>query len=167
MPLESHSARVQTSSDRSDWATPRAFFNSLNNEFDFELDVCASPENAKLDHYITQEMDAFKAPWINQKDYPARCWMNPPYGRQINRWMELAFRWSLRGATVVCLVPNRAGSKWWRQWVLGRADEVRFVDGRLRFDDQDQYAPFESAVVIYRPPDQRKFTLYTHMGVKA
>lgn len=163
MPLERHSARVQTSSERDDWATPVEFYRKLDEEFGFELDVCANKKNAKHSRYFSIEDDAFRSDWLNESGYPAICWMNPPYGRGIPRWMELAFTWSLRGATVVCLVPNRAGAKWWQRWVVGKSDEVRFVDGRLKFDDAGSPATFESAVAVYRPPGLRRFTHYTHM----
>lgn len=29
------------------WETPQNFFNKLDKEFKFEIDVCAIPENAK------------------------------------------------------------------------------------------------------------------------
>lgn len=76
--------------------------------------------------------------------------MNPPYGRQIGRWVEKAYRESLRGATVVCLVPSRTDTAWWHNF-CSRA-EIRFVRGRLRFSGAKKNAPFPSAVVIFRPP---------------
>lgn len=39
------------------WATPQDFFNKVNAVFDFKLDVCALPENAKCAHYFTPEDD--------------------------------------------------------------------------------------------------------------
>ena len=43
------------SSDKEDWATPQDFFDSLNEEFHFNLDPCADPENAKCDRFFTKE----------------------------------------------------------------------------------------------------------------
>lgn len=37
------------------WETPKAFFNELDREFGFNLDVCALPENAKTTRYYTPE----------------------------------------------------------------------------------------------------------------
>lgn len=34
------------SSNTNEWATPQAFFDELNKEFDFTLDPCATPQNA-------------------------------------------------------------------------------------------------------------------------
>ncbi len=35
------------------WATPQAVFDQLNAEFHFNLDPCATPENAKCANYFT------------------------------------------------------------------------------------------------------------------
>lgn len=55
--------RVQFSSKETVWSTPQDFFNKLNEEFDFTIDVCALPENAKCERYFTPEDDALKQKW--------------------------------------------------------------------------------------------------------
>ena len=45
------------SSETDEWSTPNAFFQALNAEFRFELDVCATAENAKCAKYYTREQD--------------------------------------------------------------------------------------------------------------
>ena len=45
------------------WATPQTFFDTLNNEFHFEVDVCAIPENAKCERYFTPIVDGLKQNW--------------------------------------------------------------------------------------------------------
>ena len=67
------------------WATPQSFFDELNNEFGFELDVCANIENAKCSKFFTKETDGLQQNWDNQC-----CWMNPPYGREIKSWVKKA-----------------------------------------------------------------------------
>ena len=54
------------------WATPQDFFDKLNEEFNFELDVCANDENAKCARYFTETEDGLKQNWNGV------CWMNPP-----------------------------------------------------------------------------------------
>lgn len=66
--------------------TPQAFFDWLNSIFRFDLDVCALPENAKCEKYYTPETDGLKQPWIGG------VWCNPPYGREIGKWVEKAVR---------------------------------------------------------------------------
>src|SRR5262249_4101706 len=75
--------------------------------------------------------------------------MNPPYGRQISRWVRKAHDSAARGATVVCLVPARTDTHWWHNYVID--GEVRFLKGRLKFGDSKNSAPFPSALVIFRP----------------
>ena len=75
--------------------------------------------------------------------------MNPPYGREITKWMQKAYESSRQGVTVVCLVPSRTDTKWWHDYVMF-ADEIRFVKGRLKFDGHKNSAPFPSAVVIFK-----------------
>jgi phage N-6-adenine-methyltransferase len=135
---------VHFSSEGSAWETPQWLFDALHAEFHFELDVCALPENAKCPRYFTPNLDGLKQPWQGV------CWMNPPYGDEIARWVQKAFEASLYGATVVCLLPGRLGSRWWRQYVK-LASEIRELPGRLKFGDAMHSAPFPSVVAIFRP----------------
>ena len=68
------------------WATPQDFFDRLNTVFRFNVDVCALPDNAKCGEYFTPDMDGLAQPWQGV------CWMNPPYGREIGKWVEKAYR---------------------------------------------------------------------------
>lgn len=72
------------SSETDQWATPQSFFDELNKEFNFELDVCALPENAKCKKFFSPEQDGLKQQWSGV------CWMNPPYGREIGKWVKKA-----------------------------------------------------------------------------
>ena len=123
------------------WATPLDFFIKLNEEFNFETDVCAIESNAKCKKFFTPEMNGLKQEWTGV------CWMNPPYGRGIGEWIKKAYESSLNGATVVCLIPSRTDTKWWHDYCM--KGEVRLVKGRLKFGDSKNSAPFPSAVVIF------------------
>lgn len=79
--------------------------------------------------------------------------MNPPYGRAIGAWIRKAYEESLRGATVVALIPARTDTAYFHDFIMGKA-EVRFLRGRVRFERPDgarDAAPFPSCVVIWRP----------------
>lgn len=123
------------------WATPQDFFDRLNEEFGFELNVCAIAENAKCEKYYSPEIDGLKQEWEGV------CWMNPPYGRSIGEWVKKAYQSSLAGATVVCLIPARTDTRWWHDYCMN--GEIRFVRGRLKFGDSKNSAPFPSAIVIF------------------
>jgi phage N-6-adenine-methyltransferase len=124
------------------WTTPQDFFDQLDAEFGFTLDVCATSENAKCPRYFTRAQDALQQSWHGV------CWMNPPYGRTIGAWMRKAFESAQAGAIVVCLVPARTDTAWW--WDYAMKGEVRFIRGRLKFGGQKNSAPSPSAVVIFR-----------------
>lgn len=126
------------------WSTPQDFFDKLNAVFCFETDVCALPENAKCSRFYTPEQDGLAQEWTGV------CWMNPPYGRAINAWVEKAYDSAKsNGATIVCLLPARVDTRWWHDYCA--KGEVYFVKGRLKFGDSRDSAPFPSAVVVFRP----------------
>jgi phage N-6-adenine-methyltransferase len=137
--------KVYHESKRADWETPWHVFDPYNDEFAFSLDVCAEAHTRKCARYFSPEQDGLAQDWGEDI-----CWMNPPYGTQIGVWMEKAYRSSLSGATVVCLVPSRTGTLWWHAWVRDKA-EIRYRKGRIRFVGAPSGATFDAAAVIYRP----------------
>lgn len=135
------------SSRSEEWATPQDFFNDLTKEFHFTLDPCATFENKKCDFFFSKEIDGLRQSWGHQ-----RVFMNPPYGKEIGRWMAKARGAAGLGALVVCLVHARTDTKWWHEHVEGKA-EVRFLKGRLNFSGLGR-VPFPSVLVIYRPKEK-------------
>ena len=136
---------VHYASEKQTWETPQDFFDLMDTEFHFDVDVCAEDETAKCNIYYTVDDDGLSKEWNRT------CWMNPPYGREIGKWMKKAYESSVNsGATVVCLVPARTDTKWWHNYAM-KANEVRFIRGRLRFGNATASAPFPSAVVVFRP----------------
>ena len=73
--------------------------------------------------------------------------MNPPYGRNIKYWVEKAYKSSLSGATVVCLLPARTDTAWWHDYCM--KGKIEFIRGRLKFGNSINSAPFPSAVVVF------------------
>ena len=135
---------VHFSSEKTDWETPQRFFDAINAEFGFTLDSCATDGNAKVNKWITPEMDSLKYPWVGV------VWMNPPYGHGIGKWTQKAYEESQRGSVVVGLIPARTDTSWWHEYVM-KAEEIRLIRGRLRFSGSSIGAPFPSAVVVWRP----------------
>jgi phage N-6-adenine-methyltransferase len=134
---------VHYSSKTDEWATPQDFYDVVNAEFAFDLDVCALDTSAKCDRYFTPETDGLAQDWTGT------VWMNPPYGDVIPAWVEKAYASAQAGATVVCLVPARVDTAWFQDFCF--TGEVRFIRGRLRFGTADASAPFPSALVIFKP----------------
>jgi len=131
------------SSGSCEWETPQAFFDTVNGLYHFDLDVCASHSNAKCKRYFTKEEDGLLQTWNGV------CWMNPPYGREISRWVQKAYESALNpGTVVVCLLPARTDTRWWHDYVMTYAQNVEFIKGRLQFSGRGQ-APFPSALVVF------------------
>lgn len=126
------------------WETPKWLFDELNEKYHFDIDVCATPENAKCATYYTPEQDGLKQEWKGV------CWMNPPYGREIGKWVKKAYESAQAGATVVCLLPARTDTAWWHDYVM-RGGEITFLRGRLKFGNAQNSAPFPSAIVVFKP----------------
>jgi phage N-6-adenine-methyltransferase len=82
---------IMFSSKTDMWATPQDFFDMLDSEFGFTLDACAVRENAKCAAYYTPQQDGLSQPW------PGRVWCNPPYGREIGRWVKKAYETAAGG----------------------------------------------------------------------
>jgi len=131
------------SSDTDLWSTPKYFFDELDNEFNFTLDVCANSDNAKCSKYFDKEMNGL------EKDWTGNVWCNPPYGREIVKWVKKASEEIEKDYCnkIVMLVPSRTDTNWWHQYVIN--EKVRFIKGRLKFGGHSNSAPFPSAVIIY------------------
>jgi phage N-6-adenine-methyltransferase len=131
------------SSNKDEWATPQDLWDRLDQEYHFDLDVCASASNAKCKDYFTKDDDALS------KDWSGVCWMNPPYSA-IPDFLEKARASAEAGATVVCLVPSRTDVGWF--WDIARQGDIRFIRGRLwHVDDKGRTgpAPFPSCLIVF------------------
>lgn len=153
------SLQIHTSCKSAEWETPPDFFDRYHKRFGFDIDVCATPDNALLPKFWTKDDDAIKQDWSGMT-----CWMNPPYGREIAKFVKKAWEESQKGATVVCLVPARPDTGWWHDYAM--KGEIEFVRGRLKFvnrtfpswraDGNFKKSPacFPSAVIIFGQNDQ-------------
>lgn len=143
------STSVHFSTGKDNWATPQDFFDKLDEEFKFTLDAAADETNYKCSFYYDEKDDALKQHWFNWI-----TWCNPPYSN-VKLWIKKAYEESLKGGTVVMLIPARTDTKAWHEYIFPYA-EIRFVKGRLKFGDSKNSAPFPSAVVIFRGKDVNK-----------
>lgn len=143
---------VHFSAETDLWSTPQWLFDQLNAQYGFQTDVCALPENAKCARYFTPEENGLVKEWRGS------CWMNPPYGREIAKWIKKASESARGGATVVSLIPARTETRWWHEYIWDGTKhrpregvEVQFLIGRLKFGTAKHNAPFPNAIVIFRP----------------
>ena len=124
-----------------EWETPQDLFDILDRQFHFTLDVAATASNAKCANYFTPEMDGLAQDWGDNI-----CWLNPPYGSAIGKWVAKAHSESLKRATVVCLIPARTDTRYF--WNYCTQGSIRFIRGRLTFSGYGT-APFPSAIVTF------------------
>lgn len=125
-------------------ADSAGLFDQQNNKHHFTLDVCARPENAKCSNYYTPAQDGLKQPWTGT------CWCNPPYGRDVGKWVAKAQAAALEGATVVMLLPARTDTRWFHDYIYNKENiEISFLRGRLKFGDGKGSAPFPSMLVVF------------------
>jgi site-specific DNA-methyltransferase (adenine-specific) len=138
--------KVHFSSASDKWSTPQDLFEKLNAEFDFTLDPCADECNHKCDKYYTEERNGLEQSWSGE-----RVFCNPPYGREISKWVKKCFDEVYSGGCdlAVALLPARTDTRWFHGYVYNKA-EIRFLDKRIKFGGQTQPAPFPSMVVIFR-----------------
>lgn len=123
---------------------PPDFFNCINQEFRFNLDPCSTSENHKCEEYYTAEDDGLKQDWSGKTVF-----VNPPYSK-IGEWVKKAFYEGQKDNTVVVLlIPARTDTRYFHNYIYNRS-EIRFIQGRLKFGNSKNGAPFPSMLVIYR-----------------
>jgi phage N-6-adenine-methyltransferase len=130
-----------------EWATPSTLFEAVNAEFRFDLDAAALPTNTKVSNYISPAEDSLTVDWSARAN---TIWLNPPYGRGMDRWLEKAYRESLKGCVVVVLTFVRSDTRWWQDWAM-KAAEIRLIKGRVYFDQGDKTGPATapSCLIVY------------------
>jgi site-specific DNA-methyltransferase (adenine-specific) len=116
-----------------DWRTPEALYQRLNAEFCFDFDPCPPDPG----------FDGLAVEWGRSN------FVNPPYGRQLPKWIAKAHHEAGKGNTVVLLIPSRTDTRWWHDHVM-TAHEIRYIKGRLTFQGAKHPAPFPSCVVVWR-----------------
>jgi len=142
-------------SDTNEWYTPQKLYDELNKEFNFTLDPCCTPSSAKCKVWFTKEDDGLNRNWMNHTVF-----MNPPYGRDIKHWIKKAYESSLTGAIVVALIPARTDTSYWHDYIFNKADDIRFLRGRIKFEREDgsvgDSAPFPSAIIVWKNKKESK-----------
>lgn len=133
-------------SNRDDWETPQALYDELDAKYHFTLDAASSDSNAKCPRHLTKEDDALAVGWDGET-----VWLNPPYGRDMARWVEKASAEAGRGTRIVMLVPARTDTRWFHDHIYHKA-RVEFIRGRLKYElggRSQQSAPFPSMLVYF------------------
>jgi site-specific DNA-methyltransferase (adenine-specific) len=99
------------------WATPRALYDALNAEFNFDYDPCPLNGRGGLDG-----------------DWGERNFINPPYSRKLKEsFVKKAVEQSKKGKLCVMLLPVSTSTALFHDWIKPHAREIRFIRGRVRF----------------------------------
>lgn len=129
-----------------EWDTPTSLRNELVEEFgQFDLDAATREDNPmNAVSILTIEDNALEHKWLGDLVY-----LNPPYGRIISKWIVKAIEEFENGNSkkIVMLLPSRTCTKWFHTIYQRHDVEIRFLKGRLRYNDSTP-APFPSMLVI-------------------
>jgi site-specific DNA-methyltransferase (adenine-specific) len=125
-------SRILFSSLKQDWKTPKEFYEGLKKEFNFDFDPCP----------VNPTFNGLEIEWGK------RNFINPPYN-EVSKWIKKGYEESLKGKLCVFLTASRTDTRWFHDYVLPYAKEIRFIKGRLKFDDYNNSAPFPSVVIVF------------------
>jgi phage N-6-adenine-methyltransferase len=148
--------------------TPVSLFKKLDERFHFDCDVAATEDNTLCNtffakafsnkenplelHKIPFEVDAIAADWCSHLRIGCRTfYCNPPYNRvDLPRFVQKGYEESVKGATVVMLLPVDFSAKWWN-YCMKAAEWIR-IKGRIHFNGVDNQpikgSPFFSSVIV-------------------
>lgn len=125
---------LQGTRDSDNYATPKKFFAKINSEFNFDFDPC--PFKSSFDGLVL--------------DWVGNIYVNPPYSN-IEPFVRKGIEELKNGNAKICvyLIPVRSDTKYWHELIMNYAKEIRFVKGRLNFNDSKTPAPFPCVLVIF------------------
>lgn len=131
------------------WCTPDWLFDELNQEFYFDIDLCANRDNTKCNMYCTDYLrdicigkyDLAQSQNLQLliKNRYTDCFMNPPYSNPFP-FIEKAWNDS-RYCKIVCLLKCDTSTKWWGLFwdyelhCPKDGCKVRFFPKRIKFED--------------------------------
>jgi hypothetical protein len=137
---------IKGTRDSDHYATPKCLYRQLNQEFSFSFDPCP----------LRCSFNGLALPWYGN------IYVNPPYSN-----IEPFIRKGIteldlgRAKAVVFLLPVRSDTRYWHELILPGANELRFIKGRLNFNESKCPAPFPSVLIVFRqPPGPLKVSTY-------
>ena len=124
-------------SEKDLWQTPKGIFNALDQEFNFDIDICASERNHLCDDYFSEKVSALENRWShhsrNGRLFKNKiCFLNPPYSQTKLFIEKAAEQANVNNITVVALVNANTDTQWFADAVKS-ANEVRLLTGRVGF----------------------------------
>lgn len=135
------------SSERMDWQTPDSVLELVRKVGVIALDPCTVPSNPTGALEIICER-GLESVWFTDGD--GLVYVNPPYGRELPRWVDKTIASSADGCACILLVPARTDTRWYDA-AKSAASALCEVRGRLVFRGAPASAPFPSAVFYFGP----------------
>tara|TARA_R110000744_G_C18921429_1_gene511893 strand:+ start:44 stop:493 length:450 start_codon:yes stop_codon:yes gene_type:complete len=125
---------IQGTRESDHYATPKEFYNRLNKEFIFDYDPC--PLRSSVDGLLTE--------------WKGNIYVNPPYSN-IEPFIYKGINEIKNGNAkkIIYLIPIRSDTKYWHNLIMPYANEIRFIKGRLNFNDSKSPAPFPCVIVVF------------------
>lgn len=128
------------------WRTPKAFYDELNKEFNFDFDPCPYTEGEPLFNGL-------------QVEWGKTNFINPPYSRELKEaFVKKALEESKKGKLCVLLLPVSTSTRLFHELILPNISQpIRFVKGRLKFEGINTFGEFvgnktgmhDSMIVIF------------------
>ena len=85
---------------------------------------------------------------LKLKNWKKCNFVNPPHKTQ-NLWIKKAIEEASKARTCVMLLPARTDTKIFHEHICPYAYEIRFIKGRLHYDEYKNSALFPSMIVIF------------------
>ena len=142
-----------------EYSTPQILFNSMNILYNFELNVCASVENAKCKLFYTKEDDSLTKEWTGN------CWMNPPFNKQLGKFVLKMHRDFLKYGGIKCaLIPVRSNTIWWSKVVLDA--ECVFINGEVNFNEEKRGLWLPMCLLVFGNNKRGQFSVIDYRSMR-
>ena len=123
------------------WETPQELFDTLNKQYTFQLDCCATKENTKCLKWF----EDFFNNKPNYKAYIYMCWMNPPFSIAW-KMFDHFFKTIRKGVAIYRCDNLETGL--WQKIIMPNASWIFIPNKRIPYEGLDgDGARFASALI--------------------
>lgn len=162
--MNTETQKTMFSSASDEWSTPQWLFDRVNDVFNFDFDAAATAKNTKTKKWMgLDRYDALKRGWPGYLKF----WLNPPYSRGLqSKFIERAYwytKFSSNTNLVVALIPARTDTKLFHEYCF-KANYILFLQGRLKFGDSKNSAPFPSCLVFFGDVKEKDVMKLSDLG---
>jgi len=126
--------------DRDSWETPKSLFDTLNDQYHFKFDCCATKKNRKVLEYSND--------FLNDEFMKNRAWMNPPFSKAYELF-KYFFAHCFSGITIYRC--DNIETKVWQDIILKHATWILIPKGRICYEGmKGKGSRFPSAIIGYK-----------------